>query len=91
MSDMDRYSDRLFIGCFPTGLSYADRSREENGDFMRIAFISYATLKLEWRAKRVPADLRKQIEAHAKKLQARKGEQYEVSSCGQTVTLGGDS
>jgi hypothetical protein len=39
--------DPLFIGLFPTGFSYADRTREEQGDYKRIAFLPYDTLELK--------------------------------------------
>ena len=32
---------RVFTGIFPAGISYADRSREVNGDYVRLAFLSY--------------------------------------------------
>lgn len=40
-------NDRLFIGMYPEGIVYADRGREEHGDYMRVAFLPYSTLKLE--------------------------------------------
>ena len=85
-ADLD---DRLFIGSFPTGISYADKQRERDGDYLRLAFLPFRTLKLEW-AKRVtvPLDLRYQIEQHAERLRARRGEDYPVSASGQTVKLG---
>lgn len=79
--------DRLFVGVFPAGISYADRAREVAGDYRRLAFLPFGTLVLEWE-KNVPAELRKIIEIDARAIQARRGEQFQVSSSGQTVTLG---
>jgi len=79
--------DRLFIGAFPAGMVYADTSRERRGDYVRLAFLSYATLKLDIE-RDCPADLRKEIVSHAATIQARAGEQLKVSQCGQTVLLG---
>lgn len=79
---------RLFIGVFPTGLSYADRTKERDGDYKRLAFLSFHTLELEVE-RDCPADLRARIEADALKLQNRRGEQFQVSTCNQTVRLGG--
>jgi hypothetical protein len=76
----------LFIGIFPAGISYADRTREEYGDYARLAFLPYSTLKLDVRDNCPPA-LRAEIEAHAATLKA--GDSFRVSTCGQTVQLGG--
>jgi hypothetical protein len=76
--------DRLFIGVFPCGIVYADRQRNHK----TVAFLSYAMLQLEWRAE-VDAELKAEIERNAATLQARRGEQFEVSATGQTVKLGG--
>lgn len=80
-------SDRLFIGIFPGGIAYADRHREKNGDYARLAFLPYDTLQLEVEQD-CPTDLRTLIEADAEFIQSRRGELFQVSSCGQTVTLG---
>jgi hypothetical protein len=79
--------DRLFIGTFPTGIVYADRRREEHGDYQRVAFLSYRSLKLEINSK-AHKQLAKQAAEHAATIQARRGEQFQVSTCGQTITLG---
>lgn len=76
--------DRLFIGAFPCGIVYADRRR----NYETVAFLPYATLEIEWSAA-CAAYLRAQIEAHAATLVCRRGEQFEISTTGQTVTLGG--
>lgn len=78
---------RLFIGIFPGGVSYADRARERNGDYIRLGFLPYHSLQLEI-SRACPPDLRQEIEAHAATLRARRGEQFTISTCGQTVRLG---
>jgi len=82
--------DRLFIGVFPTGIRYADRSRERDGDYLKLAFLPFSTLELEWHESeaKVPADLRAAIRADAKRVIAKRGQEYPVSASGQTVTLG---
>lgn len=80
-------SERLFMGVFPAGIVYADRSREEFGDYLKLAFLPYDTLILDLRP-RVPDDLRSLIEAHAAQMRARAGQEYQTSTCGQTVLLG---
>jgi hypothetical protein len=80
-------ADRLFVGHFPGGISYADRHREEHGDYAQLGFLPYGTLKLQIEDT-CPADLRAEIESHAAIYQAKKGEHLKVSTCGQTVLLG---
>jgi hypothetical protein len=79
-------NDRLFVGCYPTGLVYADRGRDERGDYKRLAFLPYDTLALEFS----PGSeaFRAVIEACAAKVQAQRGGRFEVSACGQSVRLG---
>ena len=80
-------NDRLFIGVFPTGISYADTSREKHGDYARCAFLSFSTLRLEFEPD-CPAALRREIEQHAKTIQAKRGEAYPIDSSGHTIILG---
>ena len=79
--------ERIFCGVFATGLSYADREKEEGGDYKRLAFISFSTLTLEVE-KSCPAELRPYIERNAKLLQNKRGQEYQVDTCGHTVLLG---
>lgn len=79
---------RLFAGVMPTGISYADTWRDKHGDYLKLARLSFRTLELEWSGESMPADLRAEILRDAKKIQKRRGEQYQVSGAGQTVTLG---
>jgi hypothetical protein len=80
--------DRLFIGVFPCGISYADRKVEEHGDYNRLAFLPYSSLELEW-FKGCPEILRGRIITDAAKIQARRGEDFQISAVGQTIRLGG--
>jgi hypothetical protein len=80
-------SERLFMGVYPCGIVYSDRSREESGDYVKLAFLPYDTLNLELRPG-VPDDLRALIEADASKMASKSGQQYQISSSGQTVLLG---
>lgn len=79
-------SENLFIGVYPAGLVYADRSKELHGDYARVAFLPYDTLELRIDAPR--SELLPEVLKDAATLQAKSGELYEVSACGQTVLLG---
>ena len=76
----------LFIGVFPCGISYCDRSRDVDGDYAKVAFLPYDTLALRIDAPRSP--LLAEIRAHAAKLQARAGQHFDISATGQGVILG---
>jgi hypothetical protein len=80
-------ADPLFIGLFPGGVSYANRNVEEDGDYKRLAFLPYDTLALEVQ-KDCPPELRHRIVEDAKTIQARRGQPFRISTCGQTVRLG---
>lgn len=78
--------DKLFSGCYPEGIVYADKTREEHGDWKKLAFLSYRTLELEFYG-RVPADLKNLITEDAAAIQAKKGEKYSIAG-NMKVTLG---
>ncbi len=78
---------RLFSGVFTAGIVYADRTRQKGGDYARLAFLPFDTLELEF-ATDCPPDLQKIIEHSAAKVQARAGQEFQVSTAGQTVLLG---
>ena len=80
-------ADRLFVGVYPTGISYADRSREEHGDYAKVAHLSFQTLELTVYKPKSP--LLSMIRKHAAKIIARRGERFETSASGQYVILGG--
>ena len=81
---------RLFIGTYPTGIVYADRHREVDGDYAKIAFLPYGSLRLQWSAGNIPPELRELVESDAQAIIARRGQPFEISSSGQTVILGGE-
>jgi len=81
--------ERLFIGVYSTGLSFADRGRERHGDYLKLAFLPYRTLELEWTGAPMPESMRKAIQRETAALRRRRGEDYPISSAGQTVRLGG--
>jgi len=88
-ADNAALDDRLFIGTYPTGIRYADKKRERDGDYLPLAFLPFKELTLEWQPRvSVPLDLRYQIERHAERIRARRGEDFQVSTSGQTVKLG---
>jgi hypothetical protein len=78
---------RLFACVYPCGIVYADRLREVRGDYARAAFLAYKTLELCLEHD-CPRDLRREIVEHAAKIQARRGERYQISTAGQTIILG---
>jgi hypothetical protein len=78
---------RIFAGIYPMGIVYADRQREAHGDYKRLAFLAFSTLVLEVQPDCPPA-LRTEIEADAVRIQAMSGQAFQVSTAGQTVTLG---
>lgn len=80
-------NESIFAGVYPAGIVYADRKREEHGDYKRLAFLPFGSLILEI-AHDCPANLWVEIEADAAKIIARRGEEYQISTCGQTVLLG---
>jgi hypothetical protein len=80
-------NQRLFMGVYPCGIVYADRKREVAGDYKRLAFLDYATLTLEI-GRDCPNDLAGEIRKDASAIQARRGEQFQLSTSGQTITLG---
>jgi hypothetical protein len=80
-------AERLFCGVYPGGLVFADRGREKGGDYARLAFMPYETLEARIEPD-CPKDLRPLIEETVKGMQARRGEPFEISTCGQTVMLG---
>ena len=79
--------DRLFVGVMPTGIVYADRSREVDGDYARCAFLPFDTLALEI-APKCPEDMLDAIKADAATIIARRGEHFKISASDQTVVLG---
>lgn len=79
--------ERLFAAVFSTGIGYADRGVERHGDYARRAFLDFNTLTLEIEMD-CPAAMAEEILAEAQKIQARRGEDFVVSTVGQTMKLG---
>ena len=79
------HRQRLFIGIYPAGVVYSDRNVVRNGDYKRLAFLSYATLRLTIEPDCSPA-FAKLIREDA--VYYRKGEEMLVSTCGHRVILG---
>ena len=78
---------RIFIGVFPAGISYADTQREVRGDYARLAFLPYDTLKLQVEDS-CPGDLEQEIRTHARTVQCQVGQHYRTSETGSEVLLG---
>ena len=76
--------------CFPTGIVYADKTREDptTRDYKRLGYLNYATLilKLEPDCK---GDVAHYVTAEAAKLQAMRGQRFSIAGNMQ-VTLGSD-
>ena len=79
--------DSLFIGVYPTGIIYADRTHK-NGDYKRLGFLSFSTLNLSINAECSP-ELRTRIKEDARKIQARRGQKYYIDTSENFVILGG--
>jgi hypothetical protein len=77
----------LFIGIHSTCVCYCDKSKEEDGDFKTIARLFFDALELK--IYEPQSTLLPKIREHAAEIQVRKGQEFQVSGCGQTVILGG--
>ena len=79
-------NDALFIGTYPGGIVYADRTTRGPGfDYARVAFLPYDTLVLEVKGNADP-ELKQRARAHASQYKA--GEKLIISTTGQYVILG---
>lgn len=75
---------RLFIGSYPAGVVFADRARSKGGDYARLAFMPYDTLRLE-----VKPDCPPELEAMIRdwcNTHMQPGASYQVAQ--YTITLG---
>ena len=79
--------DPVFLATMPTGWWWTDRTREEHGDFAKLAFLSFSKLELEIYPG-CPDNLRQRIEDEAAYFKAMKGQDYQISTAGQTIRLG---
>ena len=73
---------------YPAGIVYADKDIEVNGDYQKLAFLSFQTLILEFY--NCPQSSKEVILSDAKQIQVQKGKEYQISSTGQKVILGYD-
>lgn len=89
-------NERLFIGCYPTGLVYADRKREKDGDYVRLAYLNYGTLVLEFDKgiligyRKIDPVLIREVERHALYMQSLRGQKFAIAG-NATVILGDKS
>lgn len=77
----------LFIGVFPTGWIFCDRSIEKHGDYLHVAFQPFDTLQVKYRND-CPYNMRMTIESVAYEHFQMSGQEYQVSTSGQTRLLG---
>ena len=80
------HQERLFLGVWGTGISYADREQEVDGDYKQVAFLPFSNLRGEWND--CPDELKPAVEADWAAMLSRKGEKYEITTSGQVVVLG---
>lgn len=80
------WSDRLFCGLYPTGIVYADSGRAGAGDYKRLAYLNYATLKLDLEPDCLP-EFKVLIEADAELLRESQGTNYQIAG-NASVILG---
>lgn len=84
---MEKCSERIFSGVYPTGIVYADRWNDRGGDYKRLAFLSFGKLELMIEDD-CPVLLADIIRSDASSIQSMVGQSYRISTCGQTVRLG---
>ena len=87
---MHDVNDRLFIGIFPGGIVYADRERDEHGDYKRLAFLPYDTLALKLQPD-CSTEFRPSIEEHAATIRDRRGQRFDLDACGSCSVVLGDA
>jgi hypothetical protein len=87
MSKKQSNKAMLFIGVRCTCVCYCDKSKEEDGDYKTVARLFFDTLELE--IYEPQSTLLPEIREHAAEIQARKGQEFQVSGRGQRVILGG--
>jgi len=78
--------ENLFIGMFPTGIVYADKRKCKGGDYKRIAHLSFTTLDITVYDE--GNDLMPLVMEDVEGYLEKRGQEIEISSSGQTVTLG---
>jgi|GEM_PF-2226888 len=73
---------------FPTGIVYADKTRDDPAtrDYKRLAYLNYATLKLDLEPD-LKGELLDYIVAEAATIQAMKGQRFQIAG-NMSITLG---
>lgn len=79
--------ERIFVATLATGIGYADRTQEQHGDWKRLAILFFSDLRAEIEPD-CPIELEHQIREHMATIQVRRGEKFQISTAGQTITLG---
>ncbi len=79
--------DPLFIHVAATGIAYSDRTREEDGDYAKLALLPFCTLE-PFFFDGCPDALRGRIIAHMETIRTKRGEDFQISTAGQTIRLG---
>jgi len=76
--------------CFPTGIVYADKTREDptTQDYKRLAYLNYTTLVLELEPD-CKSNLAEYIRSEAAKIQAMRGQPFSIAGNMQVI-LGGE-
>jgi len=77
--------------CFPTGLIYADRTRDDprTQDYKRLAYLNYASLQLDLEPD-CKGELADYVKTEAAKIQAMKGELFSIAG-NMKVILGSEA
>ena len=85
--EVQEAKERLFIGVYTTGLSYSDKGVEEHGDYKKLGYFNYASLKLDIE-KDCPPQMAALILDDANRMQKQAGQLFNTSSIGNPVLLG---
>lgn len=81
--------DALFVGVYPGGIVYSDRFKEQDHDYMKIAFLPYDTLEL--REDHPENPLMDRVRRLAEEMQMKAGTRFPLSADGvHSVVLGGE-
>jgi hypothetical protein len=77
--------------CFPTGLIYADRTRDDprTQDYKRLAYLNYASLQLDLEPD-CKGELADYVKTEAAKIQAMKGQLFSIAG-NMKVILGSEA
>lgn len=87
----DNPAARSSIAAFvmPTGISWVDTSQDgpRTGDWTKVGHLFFSDLRVEI-PKGTPRAVEEDVRRRAAVIQAKRGEQYQISGSGQTITLG---